>query len=165
MKTLPTQQRLKELLDYDPETGDFHWKQWRGYTAKTGAKAGSINNGYIQIYIDGVPHKAHHLAWIYHHGCNPKGKLDHWDCNEQNNRILNLREATSSQNNSNRNIQKNNTSGVKGVFWHKGTERWSTQVKSNGKTYGAGYHKSIEAAKLAVENKRLELHGEFANNG
>src|SRR5262245_57168181 len=90
--------RLRELLKYIPETGDFYWKKPRRGMVQ-GACAGTlINNGYIHIVIDGHAFKAHRLAWFYVNGVWPKQQIDHINGKRADNRICNLREAVQRQN-------------------------------------------------------------------
>src|SRR5690606_34614864 len=100
-----TQQRLKELLYYDPETGIFTRLVGRsGPRARAGDVAGSDNGkGYIRIYVDGRPYKAHRLAWFYMHGEWPE-EIDHRNGERADNRLSNLRPVTRQQNNLNQSI-------------------------------------------------------------
>lgn len=86
---------------------------------------------------------------------------DHIDRNTFNNRRYNLRPATMSENATNRSLQKNNTSGVKGVYWHKGMQKWRAQINVNKKRINIGYFNTIEEATIARLAKAKELHGEF----
>lgn len=86
--------------------------------------------------------------------------LDHKDRNSLNNTECNLRLASRNQNGYNSNKKSNNTSGFKGVTWHKG--KWYSQVTHEGKKYYIGsFLDKLEAAK-AYDIKVKELHGEFA---
>ena len=118
--------RLKELVDYDSETGIFTWKprKW-AYGAKAGTEAGWRDwKGYVIITLDRVNYRAHRLAWLYMTGEWPSQDVDHKDRNKANNRWINLREATRSQNMGNQSLRDCNTSGVKGVSWDKKTGKW-----------------------------------------
>lgn len=92
--------RLKEVLSYDHETGDFIWLVTRGRNAPAGTKASqSVNSGgYRHIHVDGVSYKAHRLAWFYVYGVWPKLGLDHINGVKHDNRVATLREATRQQN-------------------------------------------------------------------
>lgn len=114
-----TQQRLKELLVYNPETGVF-----RRLVARPNAPAGSVAGsalptGHLRISVDGQRYFAHRLAWFYVYGCWPNGDLDHRDRRPNHNAIDNLREATTSQNQANVGLRKDNMSGYRGVCYDK----------------------------------------------
>ncbi|UGO56005.1 putative HNH endonuclease [Escherichia phage JLBYU40] len=96
-----TQDRLKELLDYDPLTGVFRWKVSRGRVSK-GSIAGTevwVSDNYIrlEIRIDGKRYKAHQLAFLYVYGYIPE-EIDHKDRNPLNNAIDNLLDSSKSRN-------------------------------------------------------------------
>lgn len=161
-----TQERLKEILDYDPETGIFTWRETRGNRAR-GSQAGNLcrTNGYVGIGVDGKLLKAHRLAWLWMTGTFPAGDIDHKDLCRSNNRWENLREATKITNGANRGLERHNTSGVKGVSWHAKSNKWQAQMVHSKKTYFLGYHADISMAALAVRLKREELCGVFTNHG
>jgi len=97
-----TQDKLKEILDYNQHTGLFTWKKIKKYSNRSvGDIAGSLSLGYVVIGIDKKIYKAHRLAWLYVYGEFPKEQLDHINGNKEDNRICNLREANQSQNNFN----------------------------------------------------------------
>ena len=78
-----TQERLKQLLYYNPVTGIFTWRKNRTFTALKNTEAGRIASDkytyYRIIYIDNKPYKAHRLAFLYVNGCFPKDQIDHID--------------------------------------------------------------------------------------
>jgi hypothetical protein len=83
--------RVRELLHYDPETGDFCWRVRRGQRAKAGAIAGSItSDGYRKIVIDKVPHLAHRLAVVWMTGETPGGRVTHRNRKRSDNRWKNI---------------------------------------------------------------------------
>ncbi len=156
--------RLKELLSYSPETGAFTWLKNRGRIT-AGDFAGNLDTrGYVRIIIDGKKYRAHRLAWLYTHGKWPEDQIDHVNGNCSDNRLENLREATCSQNNFNKPLQKNNTSGVKGVYWHKGKQRWTAMCRVNGKRFTVGTFIELEKAAEAIRDFRKANHGSFARN-
>ena len=109
MKEKITQAKLKELLSYDPETGDFTWLVGRKMAGK---KAGSPHNqGYFTIRISRKLYLSHRLAWLYVYGAFPKIDLDHINGVKSDTRIDNLRECSESQNQWNSRKPKNNISG------------------------------------------------------
>ena len=129
--TTVTHQRLKELLCYDNESGLFYWKVDRN-KVKLGDVAGRpAVGGYVRIRIDSKDYLAHRLAWFYVNGFWPKLDLDHINRVADDNRIINLREATKLQNVHNRSMSKNNTSGFMGVSWSKTDKKWKVQLRVN----------------------------------
>lgn len=94
----------------------------------------------------------------------PKGmETDHIDGNGLNNQRKNLRICTKSQNQHNRNKYKCNTSGYKGVSWHKGKEKWSAQIRINGILVYLGDYIAKEAAYEAYCKACIKYHKEFNN--
>lgn len=109
-----TAERVRELLNYNSETGVFTWRATRN-THRIGSVAGTQNGcGYRQITICGKIYLAHRLAWLHVHGVWPN-TVDHIDRDRGNNRISNLRDVTPRINQQNRNRGKNNKSGATGV--------------------------------------------------
>ena len=94
----------------------------------------------------------------------PQGKcIDHINGNGLDNRRSNLRVATLSQNQMNRGVQKNNKSGVKGVYFSQG--KWRAQIKSNKRYLFIGTFSTRELAAAAYQKAAIELHGEFYSTG
>lgn len=153
--------RVKEFLSYDQNTGRFNWRTSRR-RSKAGDIAGSMNAyGYVRIKIDGKAYFAHRLAWLFVYGEEPKGLIDHIDCDKTNNRISNLRVCNHSENKFNRPAPRTNTSGVKGVSWSKRWGKWMAYISINNKSKKIGGFDSIEAAAEAYQKFAKELHGEF----
>ena len=136
-----TQDRLKELLHYDPETGVFTRRVSAG-----GKKAGSIagadhNMGYRQISIGGKLYLAHRLAWLYVHGEWPGVCIDHINQVKNDNRIANLRDVPWGVNQENR-TRKANKSGIAGVWLDKKKSLWRV---SHGRNQLGTYRDFFEA--------------------
>lgn len=160
-----TQNRLKELLNYDVVAGIFIWKESKG-AAKKGAVAGSISGqGYVNIKLDGLIFRAHRLAWLWVYGVFPSGPLDHINGNRSDNRISNLRVATLSENQHNQGMRSDNKSGIKGVSWDDKSKFWRAQIKKNGHLIRIGSFRDLNEARIAMEKARIELHGDFASHG
>lgn len=128
MHELITQERLKYLLYYQPETGHFIWKNITGKRAKIGDIAGHKSKDYITIRIDKKLYHAQVLAFFYMTGKWPQYDIDHKDLNKTNNIWENLREATRSQNGGNKTKYITNKSGIKGVSWSKRQNKWVAQI-------------------------------------
>jgi hypothetical protein len=157
-----TQEYLKEILEYNPETGVWIWLISSG-CKKRDQQAGNINQkGYRRIYINGRFYMAHQLAWFYMIGKWPKEELDHKNNTPDDNRWNNLREATNHQNKYNRKNNVNNTSGIKGVHWHKNILMWNARIGVNGKKIHLGYFTIKEDAARAYNEAAIKYYGEFA---
>lgn len=133
-----TQERLKEVLAYNPDTGIFKWKVNKASVARKGCAAGSLNcKGYIAICIDFKIYRAARLAFLYMKGYFPC-IVDHIDRDRSNNRWNNLREATSQINLRNKKRSKYNTSGITGVYFSKQKGKWRASISSNGRENSFG---------------------------
>jgi hypothetical protein len=158
-----TAERLRNLLHYDPHTGQFTWLA----KARGGVTVGYVTGyrskrGDIVITVDYVQRKAHRLAWLYMTGEWPKEDIDHKNGNSADNRWVNLREATVSQNLANQRIRSNNTSGFKGVTWDKAKRKWAAQIRVKGRHIHIGRFASAEEAHSAYCDAAKRHFGEFA---
>ena len=161
-----TVESLRGLLDYDPDTGIFCWRVSRGNRIKVGAAAGTVSsNSYAVIKINGMPFKAHRLAWLHFHGVWPEHQIDHIDENKSNNRISNLRDVPQSMNQHNAiKPRKDGTSGYRGVSWHKDKKRWHAHITVSGRQKHLGLFNTPEAAHAAYLAAKLRLHpGDIRN--
>jgi hypothetical protein len=154
-----TQEYLREILDYNPETGLFIWKINRGRLCKKGNTAGSIDSwGHLQICINSRKRLAHRLAWLYVYGTEPKQQIDHIDGNKQNNAISNLRDVNQTLNQQNRTkARKDSSSGLMGVT--KEGSKYKAQIKAHKKTFYLGMFQTAQEAFEAYKQAKLQLHG------
>jgi hypothetical protein len=157
---LLTQDRLKELLEYNPETGKFVRLISRTSSPK-GAVIGSLHSqGYLTVWIDGLHHKCHRLAWLYVHGRWPVAMIDHINGIKSDNGIANLREATASQNLQNRATaySNNKSSGILGVYWHEQAGKWQAKITLDGKSKSLGLYHEKEQARAAYLAAKAARH-------
>lgn len=149
-----TQERLKQLLHYDPDTGVF-MRIESNRVDRLGKQPGSRNTkGHVQIRLDGVLYVAHRLAWLYVNGEFPVNQLDHIDGDKTNNKIVNLRDATNKQNQENVPLQVNNTSGHRGVSFDKRLKKFRAYVCHNRKQITLGFFATSETAAAAAKKAR-----------
>jgi hypothetical protein len=155
-----TQSMLQSYLNYDPETGIFNWNIHKNSRATYGSVAGTMNiYGYIQICVDSKSYKAHRLAWLYMTGKMPKEYIDHINGDKTDNRFLNLRECSNSQNMQNKKkAQKNHVSGFLGVQLRKDRGSYVSHIYVNKKRKYLGSFKSPELASEAYLKAKRNLH-------
>lgn len=160
-----TAERLRHVLEYSPNTGEWVWLVTLSSRGQKGAKAGcpSIRDGWV-IRIDGCLYKSHHLAWLYMTGEWPVDQIDHEDLDRTNNRWLNLREADNSQNGANKPLQCNNTSGFKNVSYRPDCRNrpYLAFASVSGKRKYLGAFKTAEEASSVAFAAAKVIFGEFA---
>lgn len=156
-----TAARLREVLDYDAETGVFTWRG-SARLGWNGRVAGRNDHGYVRMSIDHAPYYAHRLAWLYVHGEWPPKDLDHRDRNRKNNAIANLRPCGMSENLANAKRATNNTSGHKGVY--RSRKKWRAAIGVNGASVHIGQYNTIDEAIAARRSFAVAMYGEFAEN-
>ena len=150
-----TAERLREVISYDPNTGEFIWIATLSNAAKAGTRPSYHSKGYLCIKIDGKLYKAHRLAWLFMTGDFPPRLIDHINGIRDDNRFSNLREATKSENQQNlKRAQANNKSGFLGVYASYG--KWRAAITLDGKLTHIGSFKTPEIAHAAyLEAKRI----------
>ncbi len=168
MKNNLTQTELRRLLCYNPLTGTWTWRISPSFGVRVGDVAGTIwrdrkgTKAYRRIKIRKYNYPAHRLAFLYIRGYWPRSQVDHWDENGLNNRWLNLRECTRSQNQANRGPNKNNKLGIKGVHKKKKSGKYQAKININGKTVSLGYYNTPQKAARAYQKAAKKYFGEFA---
>lgn len=152
-----TQDYLQSILEYNPDTGVFTWRVRRGRNCPAGKVAGRIaTGGYRQIGINGRLYLAHRIAWLITHGRWPADQIDHINRVRDDNRLINLREATRTENQRNQSLYKNNTSGLCGVGWYKPTGKWMAHISIDGKLKNLGYFDNLFDAGCARKSAEIE---------
>ena len=160
-----TQDEIKSVLNYNPDTGDLVWSDCLYNQIRKGKIAGNPTKlGYRDVMYKGKTYKAHRLIWLYVYGEFPDLQIDHIDCNGLNNRLSNLRLCTQFQNKLNSAKPKTNTSGYKGVCWQKRLQKWQTRCVANGKRIHLGYFTDKEEANKVYQEFAKLNHGEFYND-
>ena len=147
-----TVEELWERLEYDPLTGIFIWTSSSLNSPKVRGKvAGSLSHGRIVIRIQGRSYLAHRLAWLMQTGSWPQEEIDHRNRKPADNRWVNLREATHSEN-------QHNRTGAKNVYWSHLYQKWVVILTVNGQyRYIGGFYSEAEA-QAARNRAKKELH-------
>lgn len=158
MSNALTFERLVQLLDYNPDTGEFLSRVNRG-PLRSGGAVGCINlAGYTQLQIDGVIYLGHRLAWLYTHGSWPKNCIDHLNGVRHDNRICNLRDVSYSINSQNqRGPRSDNKSGYLGVSLHS-DGKWQARIRIGSNYKSLGLYKTPELARDAYLDAKRESH-------
>lgn len=158
-----TSAAIRELLQYEPDTGRLVWRVTRG-SALAGDEAGRVMRatGYRQVRVGKALVYAHRLAWAIHHGEWPALALDHINGERDDNRIANLRLASRAENAWNRGAQVNSSHGQKGVTWNGAMKKWCARIMAHGTRRHLGYFDDLNDAARAYEVAARELHGDFA---
>lgn len=146
------QEYLKSILNYDKESGIFLWNITKGRACVGIVAGGLTKDGYIRISIAGKKYLAHRLAWIYINRIIDKEYIDHINGIKNDNRIVNLRESTNKENQINRNIQVNNTSGFRGVCYNKQNDTYVASTTRNGIKIYLGSFCTAELASIKYES-------------
>lgn len=164
-QTKITQNLIKNFFLYDENKGQFIRIKDKG-KGKKGSIVGNFDDkGYVHISFNGKMYLLHRLIWLYKYGKFPVHCLDHINGNPSDNRLCNLREATVSQNMHNQKLAKHNSSGVKGVRFHKLSKKWEASIKINKKSRYIGLFNTLFDAEVAIKFSREQIHKEFANHG
>lgn len=177
-----TVERLRQIMDYDRETGVFTWRarlvthkchkawnaQWAGKAVRViESVSPGTRSKHFTIRISGKHYGAHRLAWLHVTGAWPKHEIDHRDTDGQNNRFNNLREATHAQNQCNKGVMRNNSCGVKGVSYRPnrlGKKKYYAQINWQHKVRFLGWFATAEEGGEVYRAKAAELHGEFLHS-
>lgn len=183
-RIVPTPEQLRELLSYEAETGKLYWKErrqelfkdapcnprsalcrkWNDRYAGKEALANVGTPGYLRGAIFDTGVMAHRVIWAMVYGFWSEKQIDHINGVKTDNRIENLREASSSENKFNRGAQSNNTSGFKGVDWSKSNKKWRARIGVNRKVINLGAYATPELAYAAYCEAAKKYHGEFCRN-
>ena len=163
---LPSIEHLHRIFYYVPETGTLHWKVKPRYGIEVGDEVGCVSkeSGYRLVGISFSILRSHRVVWAMYFCRWPKGHLDHINRQRTDNRIVNLREATNTENCRNSRMKANNTSGFKGVDWLKKHKKWRATIRVDRKQYHLGLFDTPEEAHAAYCTAADAWHGEFAHH-
>lgn len=155
-----TQQRLVEVLTYNPASGDFVWRVRQGSACKFDIAGRTDSKGYVQVTIDKRAYLAHRLAFFYMTGVMPVGEVDHIDGVRTNNTWSNLRDVTHGQNQQNIATCRshNKSSGLLGVTYDPKERKYRARIKINGRNKNIGRFPTAEAAHVAYLEFKSKLH-------
>lgn len=164
--SLPSVKKLLECFDYSPETGELRWRIRSDCTAHwnrrfAGTIAGMIAERSIRVRINGIRYRAHRLIVKMTTGNDPLDTIDHKGGNPFDNRQTNLRPATRSEQAWNRKKPVTNTSGYRGVHWHKKRKAWISAITHKGVMYYLGQFDTAKEAAATYERKACELRQDF----
>ena len=157
LKPLPAVETLRAAFSYDPETGLIVRRSTNSRAFNTKTK-----DGYLWGIWMHERYFAHRIAWAIHYGSAPSISIDHINGEKADNRIENLRLATTSQNNSNAGSRVGSSSPYLGVCWDAAHQKWRAQITKNGIRHYIGIFQNEEDAASAYDTVARELHGEFA---
>lgn len=163
LKAELTAAQARALFSYNPQTGklvllnrprelfpsDKEWKRWNSRSSGTEAGAVKRSSGYRMVCVFGREYRAHRIIWLMQTGEWPESDIDHINGVRHDNRLANLRAVSHATNLRNQSRNSRNTSGFAGVSWHKGAEKWSAQIKVNGKKVHLGLFATAECAAQA----------------
>jgi hypothetical protein len=157
---------LRKLISFNPETGELTWRERMSNPVRAGDPALSAvkDSGHLHGLIYGIPLQAHRVAWAIHYGEWPHGFIDHINGVRDDNRIVNLRDVSRSENAKNRRPNKNKKSGLPHGVSQKKNGRYFSQIMSGGKSKHLGYFDTPEEAKAAFDKAKMSL-GFHSNHG
>ncbi len=147
---------VKRIFSYDKDTGKF-----TRIVAKQGTRIGDVagslsQRGYVSLKINYKTYRAHRIAWLYHCGKFPDGDIDHINHNKSDNRICNLRDVPSLDNQKNKPILARNKSDVTGVSWSEDRQKWVAFININSKTKNLGRFKNKDDAIKARRDAEIK---------
>lgn len=158
---------LRQLLDYDPETGVMIWRQRFGKKRWNKLHAGkrafaTLVGGYMTGRLFGKNVRAHRVLWALHYGVEPDGQIDHINGMKADNRIENLRVTTAEGNAQNRPLSCDNRTGISGVIPFG--EKFRANIRCGGKLTHLGTFEHLADA-VAIRKEAERAMGFHENHG
>lgn len=167
-----TQRYMQECFDYSE--GSIFWKErplhhfldeWRRRifnSRQAGTEAGTLVSGYRMVRFSWGKVGVHRIIFLMHYGFLPE-EVDHINGNPLDNKIENLRAATHAENLRNMKTPVSNTSGRKGVSWHKAARKWVAGIRHNGKWKHLGTFDDYSDAVKRRQDAEATIYGDFSN--
>lgn len=156
-----TQEEVRRLFDYVPETGVVTRKVRTSTSTKAGEIVGAKDNhGYFTAMVNKKVYKLHRIIYLWMTGFFPDGEMDHINGVRDDNRWCNLRTVSRTDNSKNKKLYSNNASGFNGVNWYKPYNTWVAKIRINRKDKHLGYYDSLlnaVAARISA-NARYGFH-------
>jgi hypothetical protein len=144
-KAIPSREQLLSELSYDPDIGEFKWLYYKPRRRRS-LVAGTMRLGYVSIKLGQIVYPAHRLAWVITHGPIPFGmEIDHINRNRSDNRISNLRIATTRENLQNKGRPEEQI----GTTFHKACRKWQAQIEADGVCTYLGLFETQKEARFA----------------
>jgi hypothetical protein len=164
METPSIEQMIRDHFIYDADTGNVRWKRRYNNSIRKDLGISVNSKGYRSVYYAGRNYKAHRIAWLLYVGTWPVGQIDHINGDRSDNRIANLRDVTSAENQKNTKIDKRNTSGVSGVRWREDRKCWEASIRQGGSLVFLGRFDDFDTA-VTVRRNAEQLYGFHPNHG
>ncbi|WP_030538355.1 HNH endonuclease, partial [Sphingobium sp. DC-2] len=175
---LPNHDVLRQLLRYNPETGELFWIErglnffpdkrawawWNGRNAGNRVSSATGKTGYLLVKIFAKRYLAHRVAWAVHYAERPPIQIDHINGIRHDNRIGNLRSVTAVDNQRNMKRSVRNTSGVTGVCYNARRKMWSAYISFNGAQHKLGLFSTLQEA-ASVRRAAEVAHDYHKNHG
>jgi hypothetical protein len=165
---LPPTDVLRSMFRYDAETGKLYWlprpsdPRWNRVFAEK--EAGGIDGkGYVRIRTEGNNWNAHRVVWKLVYDEEPEF-VDHINGDRADNRLVNLRSVTQTENARNTKVKRHNTSGVSGVHWRTKDRRWAATIHDSGVLVRLGQYREFADA-VAARKKAEVKYGYHPNHG
>jgi hypothetical protein len=168
--TLPPAEYLHECFDYDHITGQLRWKhrprphfpktkEWKRWNSRFAGTVAGHKQKHCRVRIGDNTYTGHRIAWKWVTGEEPPTNIDHKNRDGNDNRLANLREADQTKQNWNKHLQKNNSSGYRGVS--RDRDKWRAIIQINRTQHHLGTFLTAEAAAAAYDAVARNLYGEF----
>ena len=157
-----TPSMAEQLLRYNPATGQLTWRQnnGKGSKAQPGKPAGYVLRGYNHVYLENRAWRATHLIWQIVKRRRPIMEIDHINGIKNDDRWVNLRECTRTNNMRNQPVHKNNKLGIKGVNERCG--KFQARIRVDKKLLYLGTFDTAAQAAAAYQAAAAKYFGAFA---